>query len=69
MKIQLGDKEDWVTVERTKCHAGATEVKPASPPVRGQPKRAGDTVNPEDSAISGDLFQVPDWGKSLRGAV
>jgi len=37
VKLQLGDRTDWVAVERTKKHTGADEVVPAVPPKRGRP--------------------------------
>jgi len=50
VKIVVGDKEDWVALERTKRHAGAAEVTPASPPVRGRPKKAAPASSSEDTA-------------------
>ena len=37
VKVQLGEREDWVAVERTKKHVGAAPVEPAQPPRRGRP--------------------------------
>lgn len=39
-KIEMGEREDWVTIERTKHHTGAAEVKPVSLPARGRPWHA-----------------------------
>jgi len=39
LKLQIGEKEDWVAVERTKRHCWAAPVDPAVPPTRGWPKK------------------------------
>ena len=39
LRILVGEKEDWVAVERTKRHTGAAHVEPAQPPRRGRPPR------------------------------
>ena len=37
--MQLGDREDWLAVERTKLHVGTAPVEPAQPPRRGRPPK------------------------------
>jgi len=39
LKLQMGEKVDWVAVERTKRHCGVAPVDPAVPPTRGRPKK------------------------------
>jgi len=36
VKLQVGEKEEWITVDRVKPHRGEAAVVPASPPRRGR---------------------------------
>jgi len=47
VRLQLGDREEWIALERTKAHTGVAPVVPAEPPTRGRPRKA---VAAEDSA-------------------
>jgi len=40
-RLQVGDKEDWYTVDRLKPYRGVDPVEPALPPARGRPKGSG----------------------------
>jgi len=37
--LQIGDRQDWVSVDRVKPHRGSSPVVPAQPPRRGRPPK------------------------------
>jgi len=43
--LQLGERQDWISVDRIKTHVGEAPVIPAQPPPRGRPRKE----NTEDS--------------------
>jgi len=40
VQLRVGDRMDWVAVDRIKRHVGEAEVEPAIPPRRGRPRAA-----------------------------
>ncbi len=36
-RLQVGEREESVSIDRLKPHRGAAPVQPAQPPVRGRP--------------------------------
>jgi hypothetical protein len=45
IKLQIGTRTDWVSMDRVKPHTGNAELEPAQPPQRGRPRKQP----PEDS--------------------
>ncbi len=50
-RLQLGDREEAVSVDRLKLHTGAEPVQPAVPPKRGRPPHP--PLPPSDDSAEG----------------
>ena len=37
--LQIGTRQDWVSMDRIKPHTGLADVQPAQPPQRGRPSK------------------------------
>jgi len=54
VQLQLGERADWVALDRVKRHTGEAPVDPAQPPTRGRPRKRTDESSgaAEDSGNS-----------------
>jgi hypothetical protein len=50
-RLQVGDREEAVSVDRLKPHTGAEPVQPAAPPRRGRPPHP--PLPPADDSAEG----------------
>jgi len=51
VQLQLGDRTDWLAVERLKRHVGTAEVEPARPPRRGRPRAQREAAAEDRAAL------------------
>jgi len=51
VQLQLGDRTDWLAVERLKRHVEAAEVEPARRPLRGRPRAQREAAAEDRAAI------------------
>jgi hypothetical protein len=55
-RLQVGDREEAVSVDRLKPHTGAEPVQPAAPPKRGRPHRP--PLPPSDVSDEGGPVEI-----------